>query len=86
MPRADRDVKRRPRWTFTEGAEARSPWCPSGSWSPRSQRIATLAHKLLDASTLYAIATVSPGGRAHVNTDYFAHRVPPHTYQVQKRV
>jgi uncharacterized protein YhbP (UPF0306 family) len=27
---------------------------------------------LLDASTLCAIATVSPGGRAHVNTAYFA--------------
>jgi adenylylsulfate kinase-like enzyme len=31
-------------------------------------RIARLAHKLLDASTLCAIATVSPGGQAHVNT------------------
>lgn len=36
-------------------------------------RIARLAHKLLDASTLCAIATVSPGGRAHVNTAYFAY-------------
>jgi uncharacterized protein YhbP (UPF0306 family) len=36
-------------------------------------RIARLAHKLLDASTLCAMATVSPGGRAHVNTAYFAY-------------
>jgi uncharacterized protein YhbP (UPF0306 family) len=35
-------------------------------------RIAGLAHALLDASTLCAIATVSSGGRAHVNTAYFA--------------
>jgi hypothetical protein len=34
-------------------------------------RIARLAQELLDASTLCAIATVSPGGRAHVNTVYF---------------
>jgi len=37
-------------------------------------RIADLAHRLLDASTLCAIATVSPRGRAHVNTAYFAWR------------
>lgn len=36
-------------------------------------RIARLAHQLLEASTLCAIATVSPGGRAHVNTAYFAY-------------
>jgi uncharacterized protein YhbP (UPF0306 family) len=36
-------------------------------------RIARLAHQLLDASTLCAIASVSPGGRAHVNTAYFAY-------------
>jgi uncharacterized protein YhbP (UPF0306 family) len=35
-------------------------------------RIASLARRLLDASTLCALATVSPGGRAHVNTAYFA--------------
>ena len=35
-------------------------------------RIATLAHRLLEASTLCAIATVGPGGRAHINTAYFA--------------
>ena len=35
-------------------------------------RIATTARNLLDASTLCAIATVAPGGRAHVNTAYFA--------------
>jgi uncharacterized protein YhbP (UPF0306 family) len=35
-------------------------------------RLAMLARRLLDASTLCAIATVSPGGRAHVNTAYFA--------------
>jgi uncharacterized protein YhbP (UPF0306 family) len=35
-------------------------------------RISRLARSLLRASTLCAIATVSPGGRAHVNTAYFA--------------
>ena len=38
--------------------------------SPR--RLEALAHSLLKASTLCAISTVSPGGRAHVNTAYFA--------------
>lgn len=37
-----------------------------------ARRIATLAERLLDASTLCAIATVAPTGRAHVNTAYFA--------------
>jgi uncharacterized protein YhbP (UPF0306 family) len=31
-----------------------------------------IAHRLLDTSTLCAISTVSDGGRAHVNTAYFA--------------
>jgi uncharacterized protein YhbP (UPF0306 family) len=35
-------------------------------------RIAGVARALLDASTLCAIASVSPQGRAHVNTAYFA--------------
>ena len=35
-------------------------------------RIATVARRLLDSSTLCAIATVGPNGRAHVNTAYFA--------------
>jgi uncharacterized protein YhbP (UPF0306 family) len=35
-------------------------------------RITTAARRLLDASTLCAIATVSTPGRAHVNTAYFA--------------
>ena len=35
-------------------------------------RMATVAQRLLDASTLCAIATVARGGRAHVNTAYFA--------------
>ncbi len=35
-------------------------------------RIAAAARRLLDASTLCAIATVSSAGRAHVNTAYFA--------------
>jgi hypothetical protein len=35
-------------------------------------RLRTLAGQLLDASTLCALATVSSGGRAHVNTAYFA--------------
>jgi uncharacterized protein YhbP (UPF0306 family) len=35
-------------------------------------RITEVAQRLLDASTLCAIATVSPGNRAHVNTAYFA--------------
>lgn len=37
-----------------------------------AKRIATLAGQLLDASTLCAISTVSPGSRAHINTAYFA--------------
>jgi len=37
-----------------------------------SARLRELACELLDASTLCAIATVSPGGRAHANTAYFA--------------
>jgi uncharacterized protein YhbP (UPF0306 family) len=43
--------------------------------SPRSlapTRITTLARRLLDSSTLCAISTVTPRGRAHVNTAYFA--------------
>ena len=35
-------------------------------------RIVTVARRLLDASTLCAISTVSRHGRAHVNTVYFA--------------
>jgi uncharacterized protein len=37
-----------------------------------ASRIAATAQRLLDASTLCAIATVAPNGRAHVNTAYFA--------------
>jgi uncharacterized protein YhbP (UPF0306 family) len=37
-----------------------------------ASRVATEAGHLLDASTLCAIATVAPGGRAHINTAYFA--------------
>jgi uncharacterized protein YhbP (UPF0306 family) len=37
-----------------------------------SGRIAATARRLLDASTLCAVATVTPGARAHVNTAYFA--------------
>jgi uncharacterized protein YhbP (UPF0306 family) len=35
-------------------------------------RMTAIAHELLDASTLCAIATVAPGGHAHINTAYFA--------------
>jgi len=35
-------------------------------------RIRAIAEALLDASTLCAIATVTPGGEAYVNTAYFA--------------
>jgi uncharacterized protein YhbP (UPF0306 family) len=35
-------------------------------------RLRSLAERLLDASTLCSIATVTPRGRAHVNTAYFA--------------
>jgi uncharacterized protein YhbP (UPF0306 family) len=35
-------------------------------------RIARAARRLLDASTLCSIATVTPAGRAHVATAYFA--------------
>ena len=37
-----------------------------------SQRLASVARSLLDASNLCAIATVALGSRAHVNTAYFA--------------
>jgi uncharacterized protein YhbP (UPF0306 family) len=37
-----------------------------------ASRLAAIARRLLEASTLCAIATVSPGGRAHINTAYFA--------------
>ncbi len=37
-----------------------------------AERIAATARRLLRASTLCAIATVSRGGRAHVNSAYFA--------------
>ena len=37
-----------------------------------SARLMQAAKNLLDATTLCAIATVGPGGRAHVNTAYFA--------------
>jgi uncharacterized protein YhbP (UPF0306 family) len=36
------------------------------------RRIGAVARRLLDASSLCAIATVSARGRAHVNTAYFA--------------
>lgn len=35
-------------------------------------RLRAVAEELLEASTLCAISTVSPGGRSHVNTAYFA--------------
>lgn len=35
-------------------------------------RLTATAQSLLEVSTLCAIATVTPGGRAHVNTAYFA--------------
>jgi uncharacterized protein YhbP (UPF0306 family) len=35
-------------------------------------RLDAIARSLLDASTLFSIATVRPGGKAHVNTAYFA--------------
>jgi uncharacterized protein YhbP (UPF0306 family) len=35
-------------------------------------QLVTVARQLLDASTLCAIATVSPDGRPHINTAYFA--------------
>ena len=37
-----------------------------------ASRIARTARRLLDASTLCAIATVGRGDRAHINTAYFA--------------
>jgi uncharacterized protein YhbP (UPF0306 family) len=39
---------------------------------PASARLGEIARRLLDASKLCGIATVSPGGRAHINTAYFA--------------
>lgn len=38
----------------------------------RAARLASVAESLLKASPLCAIATVSPGNRAYVNTAYFA--------------
>ena len=37
-----------------------------------AERVAATARRLLRASTLCAIATVTPAARAHVNTAYFA--------------
>jgi uncharacterized protein YhbP (UPF0306 family) len=37
-----------------------------------SERLEATARRLLDASTLCALATASPRGRAHVNAMYFA--------------
>lgn len=39
---------------------------------PPTSRLAAIARRLLDESKLCAIATVSSGGRAHINTAYFA--------------
>ena len=39
---------------------------------PPSSRLAAIAQRLLEESKLCAIATVSSGGRAHINTAYFA--------------
>ena len=39
---------------------------------PASARLAAIARRNLDESKLCAVATVAPGGRAHVNTAYFA--------------
>jgi uncharacterized protein YhbP (UPF0306 family) len=39
---------------------------------PSSSRLAATTRRLLDQSKLCAIATVTPGKRAHVNTAYFA--------------
>jgi len=39
---------------------------------PSQSRLVAMTRRLLGESTLCAIATVSPGARAHVNTAYFA--------------
>jgi uncharacterized protein YhbP (UPF0306 family) len=39
---------------------------------PSATRLRAIARRLLDASRLCAIATVSAGGTAHINTAYFA--------------
>ena len=39
---------------------------------PPTRRLIAMTRRLLDQSTLCAIATVSPGTRAYVNTAYFA--------------
>ncbi len=39
---------------------------------PSSSRLVAMTRRLLEQSRLCAIATVSPGQRAHVNTAYFA--------------
>ncbi|HKW59840.1 MAG TPA: pyridoxamine 5'-phosphate oxidase family protein [Candidatus Dormibacteraeota bacterium] len=37
-----------------------------------SERLERVARRLMNASTLCSLATVSPGGRAHINHMYFA--------------
>src|SRR5438034_9989446 len=37
-----------------------------------SERLERVARRLIDASPLCSLATVSPGGRAHINHMYFA--------------
>lgn len=37
-----------------------------------SRRLTAVAHALLEVSPLCAIATVTPAGKAHINTAYFA--------------
>ena len=39
---------------------------------PTASRLGAIVRRLLGASTLCAIATVSPDGRPHINTAYFA--------------
>ena len=70
--RAERAEFRRARYdrTFSAG---RSVTAIERSERPVAEaRLRTVARGLLDASSLCAIATVTPAGRAHVNTAYFA--------------
>jgi uncharacterized protein YhbP (UPF0306 family) len=55
------------------GSICASRWRSSDRTRPlaAARRVAT-ARQLLDASTLCAITTVTPSGRAHTNTAYFA--------------
>jgi predicted pyridoxine 5'-phosphate oxidase superfamily flavin-nucleotide-binding protein len=50
-----------------------------------SERLERVARRLMNASPLCALATVTPGGRAHINHMYFAWDDGFHVYWVSDR-